>query len=194
MEIKRDRQVVEEGYGFLDEKRMLVAQELLRRMDAYAERWREHMTSYQDAVAMLAAALGRHGLQGVQVYPPLALQDAEFGADERSFLGVRLLHDATLDLREAGGEEARQLPSLPSPEAEECARRFRTLLEEAGELAAEVCNLLRLADEYQRTERRARALENVILPETRGAESAMEARLEEVDQEEAVRVRLFAGD
>lgn len=54
-------------------------------------------------------------------------------------------------------------------------------------------SLLRLMAEYRRTERRVRALENLILPELRAAERDMEDVLEENEQEEAVRVRLFAG-
>ncbi|MBF0418470.1 MAG: hypothetical protein HQL86_09515, partial [Magnetococcales bacterium] len=51
-------------------------------------------------------------------------------------------------------------------------------------------NLQRLLTEYRRTERRARALEDVILPELDEAIHEMEIRLEELDQEEAIRVRL----
>lgn len=194
LEIKRDRQVIEEGYGFLDEKRMLVAQELLRRAAAYAERWREHAADHQAAFRALAAAVTRHGGHGVQVYPPLVLQRAHMRSRRRPFLGVTLAEDVSLEVRESGGEEPHHHPVLPSPEAEDCARRFRALLEAAAALAAEAGNLVRLRDEYRRTERRARALENVIMPETRAAEATMETRLEEVDQEEAVRVRTFAGD
>ena len=51
-------------------------------------------------------------------------------------------------------------------------------------------NLERLAVEYRRTERRARALENVLLPEVEGALSTIQGQLELADQEEAVRIRL----
>jgi V/A-type H+-transporting ATPase subunit D len=57
-------------------------------------------------------------------------------------------------------------------------------------MAAVSGNLLRLADEYRRTERRARALENVLLPEIAQALKVIEEKLEAGDQEEAIRVRL----
>jgi V/A-type H+-transporting ATPase subunit D len=44
-------------------------------------------------------------------------------------------------------------------------------------------------DEYRRTERRASALENVLLPEIDRSLGAIEEQLDAVDQEEAVRVR-----
>ena len=49
--------------------------------------------------------------------------------------------------------------------------------------------LRRLIREYVRTERRARALENVVLPEIDGSLRFIEEQLDAVDQEEAVRVR-----
>ena len=53
-------------------------------------------------------------------------------------------------------------------------------------------NLYRLVDDYRRTERRARALEDVLLPETRVAIRQLEEQLDDQDQEEAIRVRLKA--
>ena len=47
----------------------------------------------------------------------------------------------------------------------------------------------RLIEEYRRTERRARALENVLLPEIDHSLKFIEEQLDAVDQEEAVRVR-----
>jgi V/A-type H+-transporting ATPase subunit D len=52
-----------------------------------------------------------------------------------------------------------------------------------------VASLHRLIREYVRTERRARALENVVLPEIDESLRFIEEQLDAVDQEEAVRVR-----
>lgn len=57
-------------------------------------------------------------------------------------------------------------------------------------MAAISGNLLRLADEYRRTELRARALENVLLPEIAQALKTINEKPEAGDQEEAIRVRL----
>ena len=58
--------------------------------------------------------------------------------------------------------------------------------------AASAGNLERLAAEYRRTERRARALENVLLPEIERALRTTEEHLEQADREEAVRIRTAA--
>lgn len=51
-------------------------------------------------------------------------------------------------------------------------------------------NLTELVSDYRRTERRARAIEDVLLPENRQRMQELEDRLEDIDQEEGIRVRL----
>jgi V/A-type H+-transporting ATPase subunit D len=63
------------------------------------------------------------------------------------------------------------------------------LVRTAATSAALAGNLRRLAAEYVRTERRARALENVVLPEVDATLQRISEQLDAVDQEEAVRVR-----
>ena len=60
-------------------------------------------------------------------------------------------------------------------------------------LADLVANLERLRAEYARTARRARAMEDVLLPEIDGTLSAIDTALEELEREEAVRVRRATG-
>ena len=50
-------------------------------------------------------------------------------------------------------------------------------------------NLRRLMREYVRTERRARAIENVLLPEIEWSLKYIDEQLELLDQEEVARVR-----
>ena len=55
--------------------------------------------------------------------------------------------------------------------------------------AACCVNLRRLAREYVRTERRARAIENILLPEIASALKLVDEQLESMDQEEIARLR-----
>jgi V/A-type H+-transporting ATPase subunit D len=77
-----------------------------------------------------------------------------------------------------------------SPEAERCRAAFRNLVPRAAHLAALAGNLERLRLEYTRTARRARALEDVLLPEIDDTLKGIDTALEELEREEAVRVRL----
>lgn len=186
--LRRDRRVIEEGHRFLDERRVALAHELLRRAQAYREQRAALVRRHEQARRALGEAIGRHGLEGLQVYPPQPLQPVQPQVDEAPFLGVRLVLGARVPLR-AGGAPAAMMATA---EAAHCARAFRELAEHAAVLAGEVASLLRLMAEYRRTERRVRAIENIVLPEAKADERRLETGLEDLDQEEVMRARLFA--
>lgn len=188
MELREERQVVKDGYHFLDEKRLLLAAEILRQLDEYERRQRAYLQLHHTAAAALADATARHGLQGLQIYPAMGLGEATLQPQRRRFLGVQLV-ECTLTLHEGAAETAVD----PSPEARHCARLFRELVLHSAPLAALSGNLERLLKEYRHTERRARALEDVLLPELEQTLTEITVRLEELEQEEAVRVRLDYG-
>jgi V/A-type H+-transporting ATPase subunit D len=101
-------------------------------------------------------------------------------------LGLELV-SARLDARE--GAPTAEAPVNPSPEARACAAVYRQWLECAVEVAAAQISLRRLLHEYVRTERRARAIENVLLPEIESSVAFIEEQLEGLDQEEVARLR-----
>lgn len=190
LELRRDRAVVEEGYRFLDEKRITLAHELLRRLVLYQAlmaRWQE---MEKQARAALAAAVARHGLEGLQVYP---VPPSEFPVRRRGqqpFLGITLISEVD-ELERTAVSQMDTPPSNPTAEADVCADRFVRLVQQATTLALARANLLRLRDEYKRTERRVRSLENVIIPEMRAEERDIEDKLDENDLEEVIRAHLF---
>lgn len=190
--LREERLVVGEAYDFLDEKRLLLAAELLRQLEAYASLGARIEALAHTAGRQLAAAVGHHGLEGLSVYPAAVLAGAQVGMTQRNFMGVTLV-DTSLD--EAPAETAaRRVAANPSPEAERCGAAFSELLQPAVRLAGISGNLYRLQAEYRITERRARALENVIIPEIEQALRVMDTHLEELDFEDAVRVRLQAAN
>ncbi len=188
MELREERQVVRDGYRFLDEKRLLLAAEILRQLDDYERRHRDYLRLHAQAAAALAEATVELGLEGLQVYPAPEQELARLEVKRRSFLGVKL-QESRLLLEEDGMPAAVQ----PSPAARRCTALFRELLLQGAVLAGISGNLERLQNEYRRTERRARALEDVLLPELEQALQEISTRLEELDQEEAIRVRLDYG-
>jgi V/A-type H+-transporting ATPase subunit D len=108
----------------------------------------------------------------------------------RNFMGVTLVETA---LAAAPAEPTAGHAAVnPSPEAAQCRSAFSELLQQSAQLAGVSGNLYRLQAEYRRTERRARALENVIIPEIEQALRVMGTHLEELDFEDAVRVRVQA--
>lgn len=186
LELKAERIVVEEAYDFLDEKRLLLAAELLKQLGDYQTLMTRLETLNRQAKQDLLDALRRHGLQGLGVYPVVPLAQT-LELSERNLMGVSL-YETTLTATGAPGSEA-AVPGNPSVEAERCAQTFRQLLELSATLAGVSGNLHRLFLEYRSTERRARALENVILPDIENGLKRMGAYLEELDLEDAIRAR-----
>jgi V/A-type H+-transporting ATPase subunit D len=214
LELKAERAGMDEGYRFLDEKRLILASEILtalRTHEQVMKRWREAERAALDA---LRAAVGRHGVEELSLYPPLAAPSCVAETEVRTVLGVRI--EQLPSALESGNSmetgsarenaETRAGPSLnstaqsepskralnPSPEADHCRDCFAELLPLARHLAVIDGNLERLRDEYTRTARRARALEDVLLPEIDDNLKAIDNALEELEREESVRVRYTA--
>lgn len=186
LELRQEREVVQEGHRFLDEKRILLAREILRRLEDYEKARAEMAKAEETARKALAGALEYHGLEYLQVHPPPAVESGELRLGRTAFLAMPL-PEAELGLELAG------LDRLESDALGACAQAYADLARNAAGLAAAEAALFRLIEEYRRTERRVRALENLILPELRNDERDMEEVLEEGEMEEAIRVRLFAG-
>ncbi|MGZ5240362.1 MAG: V-type ATP synthase subunit D [Caldimonas sp.] len=188
IEMKDERRAMHEGYVFLDEKCLLLAGEILRELEHHGRLRREFAAVHDAAVSALRAAVARHGLDDLQVYPANDLGEASVAGRARSLMGVRL-QDAELA---AGAAEPPPAVSR-SPEAEACRRAYAAVLAGATALAAVSGNLERLSLEYRRSVRRARALQDVMLPELDRSIYDIENRLEELEQEEAIWMRRAAA-
>jgi V/A-type H+-transporting ATPase subunit D len=185
LELRDERRLVQEGYELLDEKRVLLAKAILSELAGHASARQRLDSLWQAARAGLAEAVEVHGFEDLTVAPPAPLESALVRSSRRRFLGL-LLVDAALDAPTCV-PEAR--PLHDTPELRRCTAAFRAVAAELIAQAARAANLRRLVDEYRKTERRARALENVLLPEIDQSLGYIEERLDAVDQEEAVRVR-----
>ena len=188
LELRQERDVVSEAYDFLDEKRLLLAAELLRQLDAYQQLRVQIESLAVQARRRLIAAVERHGLQGLSVYPAASLEGARVDNEQRNFMGVALVESALL--HPGSSKPVPPVASNPSSEAEACRKVFVDMIRQSAVLAGLSGNLHRLLKEYRLTERRARALENVILPEIEQSLNEMAAYLEEADLEDAIRARL----
>ena len=190
LEIKDELRLVRDGYEFLDEKRILLAAEMLRQRDEYRRRLHVFMDQFRAAADALVEASADQGLQGVEVAPPIDLPGARIELQSVPYVGQVLLEAGYLPGEQLQGPEAIR----PTKQLAACRDAFAELIEVATKLAASGTNLARLANEYRRTERRVRALENIVLPEIHRDIDIMEEHLELVDQEEVIRVRTLQYD
>lgn len=190
LELREELGLVTEAYNFLDEKRLLLAAEIIRQLEYYESLLARMKTLSIEASSILASAVERHGLQGLTVYPARRLTHAELDTTPSNFMGVKLIETALLRNTTAEMPYAAANPSLV---AEECRLAFVEILELGAVMAGVSGNLHRLGQEYRITERRARALENVILPEIEQSLRQMSGLLEELDLEDAIRARTRFG-
>jgi len=185
LELKDEQRLVKEGYELLDEKRIRLVAEIRAQLRSL-RRWQAEVRKAQGAAqAALIAASIRHGIDELSVYPVLSGDESELKFARTRLFGLELL-DAQWH---AGPARLTEQPVNPSPEARDCARDYRALLEPLVMTAVCSLNLRRLLREYVRTERRARAIENVLLPEIEWSLKYIDEQLELLDQEEIARVR-----
>lgn len=188
LELRRERELIEQGHRFLDEKRIQLARELLHRLDAWQALLGELDDAETNARKVLVEAVASYGILDLQVYPPAKITKLDWSGNDWHFLGL-ILPTKSLSVTIEGKE---QKPSVKRPLADKAGKRFARLIEIAAEGAALLTSMLRLEAEYKRTERSVRALENVVMPEIFEQQKNTEEALAELEQEEAVRVRLFA--
>ncbi len=186
LELGKERGFIREGHDFLDQKRILLAGEILRRLRRYEELARALEAAFDDGRIALVGALARHGMSELETYPALELAAGAVEVRRGAFLGISLVET------KLGAEptRAREDPVNPSPEARLLAERFTSVSRIAVELAGVQTSLECLLADYRRTERRVRALEDVILPELDASIYAIDEHLAAQELEEAVRVRL----
>jgi len=157
---------------------------MLRELRHYDEAGRRLRVLQPQAAAALAAALRRHGLEGLQCYPASPPEAITLHVQQHLLLNVPLLEaSARSELMET--PEA----AYASPEAEDCRVAFSALTRQLAVMAAISGNLARLYREYRRSVRRVRALQDVLLPEVDGDIKDIESQLEELERDELLGAR-----
>ena len=185
LELQDEQRLAKEGYELLDEKRILLAADILRRLRQVSILSAKLAEAEQAARNALRAALLRDGLDELEVYPALAMPEDRIETRRSRLLGLQLLEARWVPSAHHPGVQA----VCPSPEAHACALAYRACLAPIVELAACCASLRRLVREYVRTERRTRAIENVLLPELGALLALIEEQLESLNQEEIARLR-----
>jgi V/A-type H+-transporting ATPase subunit D len=191
LELKEEQRFTRDGHELLDQKRMLLAAETLRWLARYELLLERLVEAERAARKALAEAISIHGVEELGVHPAGQLDLGGLELAIESFLGIPIARSESATGVNAAPPGER--PVNPSPEARRCRERHVELMKLALEAAGGQGNVLRLLGEYRRTERRANALENVVLPELALTVAAVEENLEEQEQEEASRFRRNAA-
>jgi V/A-type H+-transporting ATPase subunit D len=187
LELRDERQAMVEGHAFLDEKCLAIAAEIVRELARYLALEEKLLAASQAAARALQAALARHGLAELGLHPAPDPRSLQLRSVARSVMGVKLV--ATTIASPPGAPE---IPPWGSPEANACHEAFARLLLLAPEVGSAAGNLERLSEEYRRSIRRARALDDVLIPEAARELAVMETALEDLEREDAIAMRLGA--
>ena len=185
LELRDERQAMVEGHAFLDEKCLAIAAGIVKELARYLALERELHEASRAAARALGPPLPRHGLEELRLHPVPAGDSRRLAVETRPVMGVRIV---TASL--AGERPARVPPAWGSPEANACADAFEALLAVAPQAGAAAAKLERLREEYRRSIRRARALDDVLIPEAGRELAAMETGLEDLEREDAIAMRL----
>jgi V/A-type H+-transporting ATPase subunit D len=187
LELREERRLIEEGYTLLDEKRLLLAAEIRAELDRWRRAGAEYRSFEARARARLGDAVARHGADELAAYPPVSPAVGRIESRARRLFNLDLVEASWQGESEPSG--AAESPFNPSPEARACAVAHLQWMPVALALAVSARNLRCLLQEYVSTERRARAIENVLLPEVKQTLRRVEEQLEGADQEELARLR-----
>lgn len=185
LELRDEREAMHEGQVFLDEKRTALAAEIIAQLNQYAAIRSRLQVQYTEANNALQVAVLSNGLEAVQCYPPANVEEVELRLERGGLLGVPLLQAGIQRAAEDDAENS----ETHKTSIQRCQARFQEVVELMVEQAAISANLRRLYQDYAKTERRVRALEDVMIPELDNTLHQLESHLEGIELEDAVRVR-----
>lgn len=190
LEYREERRTMAEGHAFLEEKCLILAGEIVRELALLQALRREAQSAAERAAAALAGAMARHGLEELSVLPVPDLSGARLALQRRSVMGVPLVTASLVTTSPAAGDVDVPPAAWSSPEARAGRDAIAELLAVSTRLGATAGNLERLSEEYRKSISRERALDDVLIPEMDHRLADLETRLEDLEREDAIGMRL----
>ena len=185
MAAKRSRALAATGYELMDRKRNILIREMMCLMEDAKEIQTAIDTVFTEAYASLQKANIRMGLcdriaEGVTVDDTLAIQ-------YRSVMGVEIPHipgDIPPPRPEYGFVHT-------SSALDECYIKFHQVKKLVRKLAEVETSIYRLAESIKKTQKRANALQNIVIPGFDETIRFVTEALEEKEREEFVRLKVI---
>lgn len=177
----------EQGYGLLDKKRNILVRELMELVDCAAEIQAHIRETFETAYTALREANIAMGISRVEAISCAMPLDDSVTVKSRSVMGVEipLVQCGALDTKPPFG-------FLDSSAALDEARiAFQRVKELTLELAQVENSAYRLAINISKTQKRANALKNVMIPRYRAMTAQIQNALEEKDREEFTRLKVI---
>ena len=185
MAAKRSRALAPTGYELMDRKRNILIRELMGMMDTAKE-----LQGQIDAVF-------------TEAYTALQAANIKLGICDRIAEAVEVDDSLTLQYRSVMGVELPRIPGQsppPRPEygfaytssaLDECYLKFHRVKDLTRQLAEVETSIYRLAQAIKKTQKRANALQNIVIPSFDETIRFITDALEEKEREEFVRLKVI---
>ncbi len=187
IQMRNELQFAREGYEILDQKREVLAKELVRLAndaETLQEQMNELITAAYRALRLARLSMGREHVE----WAALAVnKTVEVELKYRGVMGV------TLPLIEASGAppELSYSPGDTTATLDEASALFRDVVQKIPELSRLETSVWRLAVELRKTQRRVNALQYIFIPDYVETITFIQSSLEEREREEVFRLKLL---
>ncbi len=184
---KHELMFAREGYEILDQKREVLAKELVRLANEAQELEEVMNKQVQAAYRALEIAMMTMGRERVEWAALAVHSTVNVQVKHRSVMGI------SLPTIEASGEPPEMSYSLGDTSAslDEASNAFRQVLINIPELSRLMTSVWRLAVELRKTQRRVNALEYIFIPDYEATITYIQNALEEREREETFRLKLL---
>lgn len=185
MATKRSRSLAQTGYELMDRKRNILIREIMSLMEKAKEVQAQIDTVFTEA------------------YAALQLANIDLGICDRIAEAVDLDNSLEIQYRSVMGVELPHLAGTPDPARPEYGFaftssalddayvKFRRVKELTSQLAEVETSIYRLAESIKKAQKRANALENIVIPGFNETIRVITDALEEKEREEFVRLKVI---
>ncbi len=187
IQMRNELQFAREGYEILDQKREVLAKELVRLAndaETLQEQMDELITAAYRALRLAKLTMGREHVE----WASLAVnKTVDVELKYRGVMGV------TLPLIEASGAppELSYSPGDTTATLDEASALFRDVVQKIPDLSRLETSVWRLAVELRKTQRRVNALQYIFIPDYVETINFIQSSLEEREREEVFRLKLL---
>lgn len=185
MNAKKSLELAKLGYDLMDRKRNILIREMMLLIDKAGEVQQKIDSTYSQAYAALQRANITLGM--CEEFSGATPIDDGLKIDYRSVMGVELptvqLEDSKLDLRYGWSDTNSQL--------DEAYLRFDEVKKLTARLAEVESSVYKLANAIKKTQKRANALSNIIIPQFQETIKYITEALEEKEREDFSRLKVI---
>lgn len=191
LQLKLKRSAVAGSLSILKARRQALLFEFLASVRPFLRSRRQLKEHYALALAELQQAKGAEGEGAVASIALINARDDQLAIEKKNILGVSY-YDVVMPggIRRAVGERHYDY-TASSPHLEEAADRMEAVVEAMLSLAAFEIKVRRLGEEILRVSRRARVLEERVLPDLAGKIKGTSQYIGEREREEYFRLKRF---